>query len=152
MKKAVGGVFVPADAGEAEKAEKLPIGDVVYAEHRNQIMLNRHRKLFKLFVLGFERWEPEAGDGFEGVAIAKSLDRYRKELTIMAGFYVPTFGLAGGVKLDAESLAFNNTEMTQARRDELYSRVFDLTLERVLRNYTRDDLDRVVDELMELSE
>jgi hypothetical protein len=54
--------------------------------------------------------------------------------------------LNGEAKARAKSIAFGN--MAEDEFERVYSAVADVILQRVLRNYTREDLDRVVDEVL----
>jgi len=62
-------------------------------------------------------------------------DRFRKDLTILAGFYVQTVRLNGDVRIEAESLAFAN--MNQDRFESVYSALINAAIKHVFAN-TKD--------------
>jgi hypothetical protein len=92
-----------------------------------------HRKLFALFNFLFEHWEPEHGRKrltYKGQPIEKNFDAFRKELTILAGFYVASYDLKGRVQLDAQSLAFDS--MDDDTFEKLYKAVIDVAIKHFL--------------------
>lgn len=107
-----------------------------------------HRKFFALLNHAFEAWEPEHGRKrltYKGRPIEKNLENFRKEITILAGFYNASYDLKGRVKLEAQSIAFD--KMDDETFATLYEAVLKVLLEHVLTNYKRDDVERVVAEL-----
>lgn len=91
--------------------------------------------------VAFDAWEPAVNE-YKGVHIGKNRDRLRKDLMIMAGFGYPVVNINGDVRYEAKSMSFAN--MAQDEFEALYTSVVDVVLQKVLSNYTRDDLDRVV--------
>jgi len=118
---------------------------LVYKQPRN---LRFHRKFFAMLNHSFEHWEPEQGRKrftYKGRAITKDFDQFRKDILILAGFYEARYDLKGRVELQAKSIAFDKMEEDEFER--VYEAVLKVLLEQVLTNYTRDDLDRVVEQL-----
>lgn len=146
LMKATGGMLVAADEPSRAVIQGWPMGQGVRAKVTRARNLAFHRKFFALLQLGFESWEP-ATQSYRGRPAVKNAERFRKDVLVMAGFYTTTVNLKGEVRLEAESIAFGN--MDEDRFAEVYNRVADVLLERVLRNYKREDLDRVVNELLE---
>lgn len=105
-----------------------------------------HRKFFALMQVGFDAWDPGLEATHKGEPVAKHFERFRKDVTIMAGFYEPTFALDGTLELEAKSIAFAN--MDDAEFERVYSAVADVLLAKVLRNYTREDLDAQVERVL----
>jgi hypothetical protein len=64
----------------------------------------------------------------------------------MAGYYDATHRLDGSVRIEAKSISFAN--MTADNFAELYSNTIDAVLKHILTNYSRDDLDDTVEQLM----
>ena len=65
---------------------------------------------------------------------------------MLAGHYITTVTLKGEVRLIPKSISFAN--MDQDEFDSLYNATVNVVLKRILTNYTRDDLDAVIDRLM----
>lgn len=105
-----------------------------------------HRKFFALLQVGFEAWEPGFEATHKGEPVGKDFERFRKDVTIMAGFYEPVFALDGTLELEAKSIAFAN--MDDAEFERVYSAVADVLLAKVLRNHSRADLDAAVDRIL----
>ena len=105
-----------------------------------------HRKFFALLQVGFDAWEPAFEVSVQGEPVGKNFERFRKDVTILAGFYEPAFALDGTLELEAKSIAFAN--MDDAEFEQVYSAVANVLLSKVLRNYTREDLDQHVDRLI----
>ena len=103
-----------------------------------------HRKFFALLNLGFEAWEPALEHA--GQTVAKDFEQFREDITILAGHYVQTWTLEGEMRLRAKSISF--ASMDNDEFEKVYNSVADVLLGRVLKNYTRADLDRVVDRIL----
>lgn len=137
--------YIPADDAQAECLRRHKTGKLYrmeFKEVRNGKFL---RKFFAMLNVGFDAFEP-GGKEWKGEPVAKNFDRFRKDCTILAGFYEATYDINGGVKLEAKSIAFGNMDEDEFER--VYSAVADVLLSRVLKNYTRADLDRVVDQIL----
>lgn len=127
----------------AEPGELL---DITYTFPRNPKF---HRKFFALITVGFEGWDPAKGRKrlkHHGQTILKDLDAFRKDLIILAGFYVARYTIDGKLELDAKSMAFAN--MDEMEFDDLYQKVLTVLLEKVLKRYTRADVNEQVDRIL----
>lgn len=107
-----------------------------------------HRKFFALLNLGFEAWEPpRKRKTYKGIPVLKNFDKFRRDVTILAGYYVQTFGLDGRMELDAQSISF--ASMDDVEFEKLYSAVADVLLARVFSTYAgREELDEIVDRIV----
>ncbi|CAM3448171.1 hypothetical protein KLVA111870_01990 [Klebsiella variicola] len=56
-------------------------------------------------------------------------DRFRKDLTILAGFYVKTVRLNGDIRVEAQSLAYANME--QEKFERVYSALINAAIKHV---------------------
>lgn len=142
------GALVPADPQAAEYIAKIKLGSGVRAKVVKQNNVGFHRKLFALFNFAFDQWEPDSKT-YKGEVVAKNFDQFRNDLTVLAGYYETTVTLRGDVRLVAKSLSF--ASMDHDEREALYSAVINVVLAKILKNYTREDLDAVVDRLMEFA-
>jgi hypothetical protein len=137
--------FAPNDLETAEAMEKIKPNAVVKAEITQPRNLAFHRKFFALIDVAFEAWDCPVTE-YKGQAIAKNRDRFRKDLTILAGFGYPVCNVKGDVRYEATSISF--ARMDEIEFEALYSRVVDVILTRVLTHYTRADLDNVVNQIL----
>ena len=104
-----------------------------------------HRKFFALLDVAFDAWEPSPVE-YKGQVIEKNRQRFRKDLIILAGFGEPIFNIKGEVRYEAKSISF--AKMNSEDFESLYSKVIDVILRRILTNYTRDDLDQIVQKVL----
>jgi len=146
--KSANGGFIPADQASIEAARKFKTGQPVRAKFTRQRNYEHHKKWFALAGFAYDHWEPsELQDSrFEGVTPEKNFDRFRKDLIILAGYYDASYRIDGSVRVEAKSISFGS--MSQDDFDRLYSATIDAVLKHILRNYTRDDLEQVVEQLL----
>lgn len=145
LAKAANGCLVPVDQQGIEAIAKMKLGQgvkVVMTRHNNVAF---HRKLFALANLAYEAWEPD-GIEHKGVPITKNFSQFREDITILAGFYETRVRLNGELRFIAKSWSF--ASMPDEEKDRLYSAIIDVVLTRILTNYTRDDLDNVVEQVL----
>lgn len=145
LMKGSNGVLLPVTDEDSEYLKKLRAGQVIRGEFRQMRNPRFHRKFFALLQIGFDAWEPPEQE-FRGLPVQKNFERFRKDCVIAAGFYEPVANLKGEVRAEAKSVSFSNME--DAEFEKVYSAVADVILQRVLRNYTRADLDRVVEQIV----
>jgi hypothetical protein len=145
LMKSTNGALIPCDAGAQEFIAKLKAGAGVRAKISKVRNINFHRKFFALLNIGFEAWETPDLE-YAGMKVEKEFERFRKDVTILAGFYTPVYNMKGEVRLEAKSIAFGN--MSEDEFERVYSAVANVLLTRILKNYTREDLDSVVEQIM----
>ena len=142
------GSLAPADDVAREFVGQLKVGTPVRVKVARARSLAFHRKAFALFKLAFDTWDPAPGE-YRGQPITKNFDRFRKDVTIMAGFYEPVFDAAGRARLVAESLSFST--MTEDRFQQVYRAVLGVVWNRILKGAgyrTEAEVERVVEELL----
>ena len=124
--------------------KRIPLGGIIrgtFVAPRNPIF---HRKFFAMLNVGFEAWEmPVPG-------AEKNFAQFREDVTILAGHYTQNVRLNGEVRTVAKSIKF--ASMDEITFEQLYSSVANVLLTRVLTNYTRDDLDSVVDSILRFAD
>lgn len=128
--------------------KRLDAGEIVTADFvfpRNPLF---HRKFFALLTVGYEAWEPpRKRKTYKGIPVLKNFERFRADVTILAGYYVQTFGLDGKMTLEPKSISF--AKMGEDEFQKLYSAVADVLLAKVLSTYKgREELDDVVDRIV----
>ena len=139
------GSLRPVDQQSVDELRKFKIGAGIACTIKRHNNPAFHRKLFALFNLGFEAWEPESRE-YKGVQVAKEFNQFRSDITVLAGFYDTSINFKGDVRLTAKSLNFSS--MPQEEREKLYSAVIDVILSRILTNYTRKDVDSIVNKVL----
>lgn len=137
--------LVPVGQEDMDALQKFAPNSVLQCEVKCPRNLGFHRKFFALLDVAFEAWECPALE-YKGQPIVKNRERFRKDLTILAGFGYPVVNLNGEVRYEAQSISF--AKMDGAEFEALYSRVIDVVLAKVLTHYTREELERVVNKIL----
>jgi hypothetical protein len=147
LTKTPAGSLAPADGPSAEYIQKMKIGAGVRGEFKRQRNPRFHRKAFALFAFAYDLWDAPQLE-YKGQPVAKNFDRFRRDLTIIAGHYEAATNLRGEVRLEAKSLSFGS--MGEEEFGQVYKSILDVVFDRVLKSkgYTSaHEVDRIVDEL-----
>jgi hypothetical protein len=116
MVKTAGGNLWPSDDMDAERLTKFKTGETYEIEiklSRNPAFL---RKVMVFFHFCFDHWD--GNKVYEFCSETEQFDMFRKDLTILAGFYRQAPRLDGTLRTEALSLAFAN--MTEEKFQECY--------------------------------
>lgn len=143
--KLANGVFSPATAQDHAAFERVKMGRVIAVEWSQPRNYQFLRKFFALLNVAYESWEPE-DKLYKGEPVAKNFDQFRNDVVVLAGYYETTVTMRGDVRLIAKSISF--ASMGQDEFTALYDAVANVILSRVLRTYTREDLDTVVEKIL----
>lgn len=146
LMKGAGNILVPHDEEAAKFIERCKTGQLLRSEYKRVRNYQFHKKYFALIKFAFDQWEPTDGLTYKGMPVQKNLKRFRKDIAILSGFFETTVNINGEVRLEAKSISFS--QMDEYEFEELYQATITLVLNRVLKNYTRDDLERVIEQLM----
>ena len=149
MLKSPSGALIPASDDAGEMLRKIKVGTPVFVEVKRIRNYKFLKKAFALFKLAFEVWEPVTPLEYKGLPVAKDFERFRKDMTILAGFYKPVYNVRGELRLEAESLSFSS--MDDERFEQVFRAVLTVVWDRVLKaaGYaSEDEVERVVNELM----
>lgn len=145
LEKQQGCTLKPSSDEDAIRILKLPSGAGLRAEIKQIRNYKFHKKFFAMLQIGFEAFRP-ADQYYKGALVQKSFDRFRKDCVILAGYYEPVTNLKGEVRLEAKSISFAN--MSQDEFEDLYTAVCNVLLQKVLKDYTRENLDELVEKLI----
>lgn len=127
---------------------KLDAGEISFLDFIIPRNGKFHRKYFALLDVGYDCWEPSRKrKSYKGMAVEKSREQFREDITILAGYYEQTFNLKGEMRLRAKSISFANMDDIEFER--LYQATVTVLLREVCHNYKdRAELDSVVDQMM----
>jgi len=143
--KGIGGQVIPADPATVEAWNKIKLGEVVRADFKRARNPKFHRKYFALLNLAFDHWNPELPE-IHGMKAEKSFEQFRKDLTILAGYYTVSVRLNGEARVEAKSISF--ASMDEAEFEKLYSATIDVILKRVMQWADREEIERLVDQIL----
>lgn len=148
LRKGLNNSLYPANEEAMEFIKKVSAHDTLSADVVRPRNYLYHKKFFAMIQVGFDAWEP-ADLEHKGLPVQKNFERFRKDCIIAAGFYEAVVNLKGEVRAEAKSISFANMEETEFNK--VYIAVVDVLLQKVLRNYTRADIDMVVDQILQLA-
>lgn len=135
--------YAIADEESQEWDKTIKIGQTVSHDWKKRRQLWKHRKYFALLKIGFDNWEPgEINSGFGKPE--KNFEQFRKDTTILAGYYNVVIRLDGTTRIEAKSISFS--KMDEVQFDELYSKTIDIFLKRI---YGKDWDEKRINEAVE---
>lgn len=143
--------FIPATDAEAEKCRKVKLGATVradIAQMRNYKFLQKMHCLYQLAYDHFtELCEPLQ---YKGEDVRPSYDRFRYDLTILAGHYTPVYAINGEVRLEAKSISYGKCSEEEA--EKIFSDVINAALKFVYKHeMSEEKLRELVDKLISFS-
>ncbi len=121
------GVMMPADDVTVNRIKKLPYGEICPMEVKEPQNLAFHRKLFKLIGFAFDHMKLDD--------TPHQRKRFRKDLTILAGYHYKVYNYKGELRLEAQSLSFG--KMSADERREFYDAILKVIWEKI---FNTDDL------------
>lgn len=119
--------MVPASDMEAEKLTKFKTGELYEVDIKYSRNPKFHRKVFAFFNFCFEHWDGQTVH--QHVSTQVQLDRFRQDLTILAGFYNTTIRLNGDTRIEAQSLSFAG--MSQEQFEEVYKALIQAAMKHI---------------------
>lgn len=149
--KTMGGLRPHTDEDVA-KSLKWKVGTILRCSVTQMRNGQFHRKWFALVKIAFDAWSETAQtQEYKGIPVLPDFDRFRKDVTVLCGFYKPVFDVQGGLHLEPESISFAN--MDQERFEQLYSATIDVILQKILpnRGYSEKQLRELVDQVVQFA-
>ena len=137
---------MPATEQDAELLTKIKTGEIVSLTYKRMRNYRFHKKWWALMAFAFDYWEPTGSFNKWGVVPERNLYQFRKDVTVMAGFYNASYRLDGDVTLEAKSIAFGN--MSEDEFEKLYSACVDVILKHICTQLDGAKLDAVIDQTM----
>ena len=133
------GIFLPADQLSADAINELGGNGPYRAQLTKPRNLAFLRKFFALIRVGFESWEQHQDE-------RASMDRFRKDLLVLAGYYDTRIAIDGSIHLEPKSISF--AAMDETEFEQVYNDCVNVLLERVMILHSRKDIDRQVETIM----
>lgn len=147
--------LVPACEEATQWLTKKKLGVTILVEPREMRNGAFFRKWWALVKLGYDYWSECAQTiEFRGQPVLPDFDRFRKDVTISAGFYFPVVNLKGEVRIEPESLKWGS--MTEERFVKLYDATIQVLLQRVFngrvcKEWTEEELRNVAAQIVEFA-
>ena len=139
--------LAPADPITSEWFSKLKPGQVIRGEFKKVRNYQFLRKYFALLNVAYDNWLPGEINSKYGTP-EKNFDRFRADLTILAGFYENTIRLDGSVRIEPKSISF--AKMTAEDFADLYSKTIDVLIKHVYRQeIDADKLNEIVESYLQ---
>lgn len=119
LMKMTGGSFTPIDDETAIRTDKLKTGQNYTCEIKEIQDPVLHRRLMAMISFGYKYWV----GGYEHIkSTSEQKESYRKDLTIVAGYYNELFSLDGkSITIQAKSLKWS--KMKPETRREFYKAI-----------------------------
>lgn len=110
-----GGVFSPVNDSDLERLHRFKNGETYTADIKLTRNPRFHRKVMAFFGFCFSHWCADRA-GLGSADETTQFNRFRKDLTILAGFYDTVTNIRGEVRAEAKSLAFANMDDEEFER------------------------------------
>lgn len=142
--------MIPASEADAELLKRFKIGAVVRFEAKQMRNYEFFKKWWSLVTFAFDQWSETAEmPAYKGERVQPAFERFRKDITVLAGYYHPVADVNGGVHLEADSISWAG--MVEETFEKLYSATIDVVLNKILagKGYTEEQLRDLVNRTME---
>ena len=136
-----GGLFSPLHDKDLERLQRFKNGETYTADIKLTRNPRFHRKVMAFFGFCFEHWSADRA-GLGNADETTQFNRFRKDLTILAGFYDTVTNIRGEVRAEAKSLSY--AQMEQEEFERCYSSLINAAIKHVFAG-TKDQ--RVLNQL-----
>lgn len=147
-----GHMLAPADDEARDTARKWKIGALLRLEAKQMRNGPFFRKWWALVQLGYDYWEETCVPmEYKGKPVLPNFERFRKDVTILAGFHEATWNIKGEMRVEAESLKWSS--MSEERFTQLYDATITVLLRMVFngknaRKWSEADLRGATEQVM----
>lgn len=123
-----GGVFSPVNDSDLERLQRFRNGETYTADIKLTRNPKFHRKVMAFFGFCFSHWCADRA-GLGSADETTQFNRFRKDLTILAGFYDTVTNIRGEVRAEAKSLSY--AQMEQEEFERCYSALVNAAIKHV---------------------
>lgn len=140
LTRTAGGALVPHSEQDAERIRRYKVGAAIRCNTVEMRNGRFFRKWWALADFAFGLWsETMPQQEYKGQQVQPSKERFRKDLTILAGYYHPVWDIKGDMRVEADSLAW--ASMDEDTFEALYSATINAVLTKILHNTKLTDAD-----------
>lgn len=123
-----GGLFSPVNDSDLERLQRFKNGETYTADIKLTRNPRFHRKVMAFFGFCFSHWCADRA-GLGSADETTQFNRFRKDLTILAGFYDTVTNIRGEVRAEAKSLSY--AQMEQEEFERCYSSLINAAIKHV---------------------
>lgn len=128
--KTASGALMPMDS-ENEAFKKLKTGSVIRCEVTEMRNGKFFRKWWALVKLAFDIWtETVPNQEYKGIEVTPNFNRFRKDVTILSGYYDPVFNVKGDLRMEPKSLKWS--QMSEQDFNVLYEATLTTILNKII--------------------
>ena len=135
--------LVCCDELSQEALEKYKNGALLLCKITQPRNPHFHDKYMALLRVGYKYWEPGEIDCKYGVP-EKNFEQFRKDITILSGFYQVTIRIDGSTRIEAKSISFAKMEDDDFRT--LYSKTIDVLLKKIFVGYKEEEVIKLAEQ------
>lgn len=144
--------LIPACEEATEWLRKKRIGAVIMVEPREMRNGAFFKKWFALLEMAYSYWsETVKPMEYRGQPVRPSFVRFRKDMTILCGYYDAVTNIKGEVRIEAASIAWASMD------EETFGKLYDATIQvllskvfngRICKQWSESELRSVTDQIM----
>ena len=151
LRKLANGTLAGATEEDQEALKRFKIGVAVRCEVKQVRNYEFLKKWFALVNFAFDQWSEFPMPEYKGETVQPNRDKFRRDVTILAGYSHPVVNVRGEVRVEADSISFAN--MSEETFEKLYSKTIDVILQKILyrKGYTEEQLRELVDRTLAFS-
>ena len=135
--KQPGGTLIPANDMESDKMTRFKTGELYEVDIKLTRNPGFHKKMFLFFNFCFNYWASDK----EFIDESGQFDNFRKELTIMAGYYDEYYNIHGDVRVEARSLSY------ASMKPEVFESCYKALITAAMTNLFKGSDDSIYDQL-----
>lgn len=133
LRKVKNDVWIADNPESSEWSKTMPVGHVIKGEFTKPQNYKFFKKMHALCRLCYDYFGDTIANRepmkYRGQDVHTSYDMFRKEMTVLAGFYTASYSLNGKVRLEADSWSF--AQCDDEKREKIYSAFIDVALKHV---------------------
>ena len=139
--------LVPMDDECSAQLQRIRNGSVVRADYKEMRNGKFFRKYWALLDVAFDLVSDKVSPmQHNGLPVRMCKDQFRKDVTVLAGYYEPIFALDGSVQLKAKSLQWS--KMSEEEFHKLYHDTLDVILQKLLTEKFQTDIEDMVERVL----
>ena len=127
MIKLAGGSFHPYNDIEQEKTVRFKTNELYTVEIKHTRNYQFHKKVFAFLNFCFEHWSCDR----DCLNLQAQFNRFRNQLTVLAGYYIELYNINGEVRVEAQSISYSGME--QEDFEKFYHALVNAALKHIFR-------------------